>query len=47
VVVDGTDRLREGAKVAPTTREAAREAISRPPAPSGAKRGKRRDAGGS
>ncbi len=46
VVVDGTDRLREGAKVAPTTREAARAAIARPPAPPATGRGKRRDAGG-
>ena len=46
VVIDGTDRLREGAKVVPTTREAAQAAVSRPPAP--AKRHKRRgDAGGS
>lgn len=44
VVVDGTDRLREGAKVAPTTREAAQAAISRPAAPD--KRRKRPDNSG-
>ncbi|MGH8738022.1 MAG: MdtA/MuxA family multidrug efflux RND transporter periplasmic adaptor subunit [Burkholderiales bacterium] len=44
VVVDGTDRLREGAKVAPTTREAAQAAISRPAAPK--KRRKRPDSAG-
>ena len=42
VVIDGTDRLREGVKVTPTTREAAQAAIARP----AGKRGKRR-AGGS
>jgi len=42
VVVDGTDRLREGVKVAPTTREAAQAAATRP----AGKRGKR-GAGGS
>jgi multidrug efflux system membrane fusion protein len=42
VVVDGTDRLREGVKVTPTTREAAQAAAARP----AGKRGKRR-AGGS
>jgi len=47
VVVDGTDRLREGAKVAPTTRDEARAAIARPAAPMGGRRGVRRDAGGS
>jgi membrane fusion protein, multidrug efflux system len=43
VVVDGTDRLREGAKVAPTSREAAQAAVARPPA---AKRHRRREPGG-
>jgi multidrug efflux system membrane fusion protein len=38
VVVDGTDRLREGVKVAPTTREAAQAAVAAPPP---AKRGRR------
>ena len=38
VVIDGTDRLREGVKVAPTTREAAQAAVAAPPP---AKRGKR------
>jgi len=33
VVVDGTDRLRNGAKVAPTTREAARAAPANPATP--------------
>jgi len=42
VVVDGTDRLREGVKVVPTTREAAQAAATRPTG----KRGKR-GAGGS
>jgi membrane fusion protein, multidrug efflux system len=47
VVVDGTDRLREGINVAPTTREAARAAIARPSAPAGGRRARRRDGGGS
>jgi membrane fusion protein, multidrug efflux system len=45
VVIDGVDRLRDGAKVAPTTREAAQAAISRPATTQN--RRKRRDDGGS
>lgn len=41
VVVDGTDRLREGAKVAPTTREAASEKTDKAPR----KRGRRTPSG--
>ncbi|HUJ85596.1 MAG TPA: MdtA/MuxA family multidrug efflux RND transporter periplasmic adaptor subunit [Burkholderiales bacterium] len=47
VVIDGTDRLREGAKVAPTTREAAQAAISRPPAQKKKRRTRPDDASGS
>ena len=45
VVIDGTDRLREGAKVVPTTREAAQAAVSRPAA-SQKRRKRGDDAGG-
>ncbi len=47
VVIDGTDRLREGAKVAPTTRAAAQAAISRPPAQKNKRRKRPDDASGS
>ncbi len=46
VVIDGTDRLREGAKVAPTTREAAQAAVAKPP-PSKRRRGHHEQSGGS
>ncbi len=47
VVIDGTDRLREGAKVTPTTREAAQAAISRPPDQKKKRRKRPDDASGS
>jgi len=46
VVVDGTDRLRDGARVAPTTREAARSAPANPATPP-RQRGTRRAPSGS
>jgi membrane fusion protein, multidrug efflux system len=48
VVVDGTDRLREGVKVAPTTREAAAAAaLKKPGSPATRRKGRREQSGGS